>query len=424
MQIINNKVIIDTPVTNPKKITGTRFASIFGLNPYSTPFQIWAEITHTWEAPFEDTKYTLAGKAIEPKQAEYIRNTYTPDIVYPKDMFGENYFNVTHGNFFTDEIFGGMWDYLEQKDGETKCVFEMKTTGKSKADTEWGHGKIPEYYALQASLYAWLLNVDKVVMVATFLDAKAGDYDRPEDFVVSDINTKLVEFKVSERYPDFENQYILPAIKWWDTYVLTGESPEFDPIKDADILRVLQKEISMETTMENDNKMNQINEKRAEVQETFDNLAPIISEIADMYTKELDAIMNKIRSAGSLTNDEIRDYMLQLSIEAYTFGMSKDSAALKQDIAKALLNSAQAEISSTTTGTQQAKANAAVLQTQDRQVVSMIYNTVSNLMKTTLDEAHRTVNTLQNILISRAAEAKLSNYGNDDEYSSRRILNE
>lgn len=61
------------PPKRTKKITGTRFATILGLNPWSTAFEMWCAITKTYEKPFEDTIYTVAGKTIEPKQARYIR---------------------------------------------------------------------------------------------------------------------------------------------------------------------------------------------------------------------------------------------------------------------------------------------------------------------------------------------------------------
>ena len=48
------------------KITGTRFATVCGFNAWSTPFEAWCEITKTAKVPFEDSPYTLAGKAIEP----------------------------------------------------------------------------------------------------------------------------------------------------------------------------------------------------------------------------------------------------------------------------------------------------------------------------------------------------------------------
>lgn len=69
--IKNNTIKIDPP-ERTLKITGTRLATILGMNNYSTPFQAWAEIVKVYKKPFEETKYTKAGKVLEPKQAEFV----------------------------------------------------------------------------------------------------------------------------------------------------------------------------------------------------------------------------------------------------------------------------------------------------------------------------------------------------------------
>ena len=241
-----NKIQI-IPPKRPKKLTGTRFATILGLNPWSTPFEIWCEVTRTYQKPFEDTIYTIAGKTIEPKQAEYMKQTYfMSNLVTPTDIWGKDYFRQTYGDFFRESpVLGGMWDYLLYgKDGKPTTVLEMKT---SKRVEDW-KDDIPEYYALQAALYAYLLGVDEVIMVASFLEPK--DYDNPEKFVCSCENTITRPFKVSERYPDFEKKYVKPALKWWKDYVESGISPVFDERKDAEILKALRtNNLSPETDM-------------------------------------------------------------------------------------------------------------------------------------------------------------------------------
>lgn len=236
MEWLENNQIRIIPPKRPKKLTGTRFATVLGLNPWATPFEIWCEVTRTYQKPFEDTIYTIAGKTIEPKQAEYMRQTYfMTNIITPTNIWGKDYFKQTYGDFFAEKaVFGGMWDYLLYKDGKPTTVLEMKT---SKRVEDWADD-IPEYYALQAALYAYLLGVDDVIMVASFLEA--GDYENPEAFVCSGENTITRPFKVSERYPDFEKKYIKPALKWWKDYVETGLSPEYDEKKDAEILQALR----------------------------------------------------------------------------------------------------------------------------------------------------------------------------------------
>ena len=223
------------PPKRTKKITGTRFATILGLNPWSTEFEMWCAITKTFELPFEDTIYTVAGKTIEPKQADYMKKSYGMDLITPTDRYGADYFNKMWGDFFPDNPrLGGMWDFLGvDENGVVDTVLEMKTT---KRIEDW-QNDVPEYYALQAALYAYLLGVDNVIMVASFLEEK--DYNDPAKFVPNIKNTITVEFKVSERYPDFAEK-VATVEKWWADYVDTGVSPAFDEKKDAEILKALR----------------------------------------------------------------------------------------------------------------------------------------------------------------------------------------
>lgn len=90
-----------TPPKKPKKMTGTRFASVLGMNKWSTPFEMWCAISRVYEKPFEDTIYTIAGKTIEPKQAQFMKDTYfMTNLITPTDKFGPDYFKKTYGDFF------------------------------------------------------------------------------------------------------------------------------------------------------------------------------------------------------------------------------------------------------------------------------------------------------------------------------------
>ena len=223
------------PPKKPKKITGTRFAAIMGLNKWNTPFSAWCAITRTYEEPFVDTIYTRAGKAIEPKQADFMKHSYfMTNLVTPTDKYGKDYFKKTWGDFFPeDKMLGGMWDFiLVDKDGKPTTVLEMKTTKRSE---DWLED-VPEYYALQAALYAFLLGVDDVIMVCSFLDE--SDYDHPEDYKCTAENTIVRPFKLSERYPNMAKT-VSEVRKWWKNHVDTGISPKYDEKADAEILKVL-----------------------------------------------------------------------------------------------------------------------------------------------------------------------------------------
>lgn len=281
MEFLKDGRIKVDPPKKPKKLTATRFASILGFNKWSTPFSAWCEMTRTYEEPFEDNVYTIAGKVIEPKICDYLRDRYFMEIKSPTDVYGPDYFKKTWGDFFHDqEGLGGMWDFLGDD-----FVVEVKTT-KRVEDWKGSDGNVepPIYYKLQACLYAYLLGFDNVVMTCSFLQDK--DYQDPESFVPNVDNTVVVEFKVSEAYPTFKESYIDPAMTFWRENVLTGISPKYDEKRDADILKELRKNsitlASKEVTKlmkEGDRLKGQIDRAEARISEKKKRLKTIDSEV-------------------------------------------------------------------------------------------------------------------------------------------------
>ena len=47
--------------------------------------------------------------------------------------------------------------------------------------------------------------------------------------------------RVSEYFGDFDRRVILPAMQWWDEYIETGVSPEYDEERDRDVLAALRR---------------------------------------------------------------------------------------------------------------------------------------------------------------------------------------
>lgn len=241
--------IVVEPTKRPKKITGTHFPIVLDVNPYQTPFETWCRCTRTYEKPFEGNKYTNAGQVIEPKVFEFLRTSmgYGNRLVTPEDVYGKDHFQKTWGDFYPDTlIYGGMWDALILDEcANIETVVEIKTVqvdGRSGSlEKRWKDGQAPDYQALQASLYAYLLGVDDVMMVSVSLKDSNGDYEHPELVVPSYANENVYidEFKVSERYPNFD-LYIEKATDWWNRYVLTGTSPDYDEKRDAEILKALR----------------------------------------------------------------------------------------------------------------------------------------------------------------------------------------
>ena len=336
MEFLQDGRIKVDPPKKPKKLTATRFATIMGLNAWSTPFSAWCEMTRTYEEPFEDTIYTIAGKTIEPKICEYLRNRYFMDIKSPTDVYGEDYFKKTWGDFFSDvEGLGGMWDFLGDD-----FVVEVKTTKRSK---DWikvdeydrpilddNGDKIPEppiYYKLQACLYAYLLGFDNVVMTCSFLEDK--DYANPEAFEPSVKNTVVIEFSLSEEFPNFKEDYIDVAMEFWRENVLTGISPKFDEKKDADILKVLRKNV---VELE-DKEINTLIAEGDKLQEAIDKAEAKLEE-KKKRLKEIDDQVKKYMSGQFRDGDK----KVEIGGKKYTWTVTKsernslDSTALKKEL--------------------------------------------------------------------------------------------
>lgn len=323
MEFKNNTVVVDPP-KKPKKLTATRFATIMGLNAWSTPFSAWCEMTRTYEEPFEDSVYTIAGKVIEPKICDYLRDRYFMNIKSPTDVYGPDYFKKTWGDFFHDvEALGGMWDFLGDD-----FVVEVKTT---KRVEDWrgvdGEVEPPIYYKLQACLYAYLLGFDNVVMSCSFLTDK--DYEDPEAFEPTVDNTVVIEFKLSEAFPTFKESYIDPALKFWRDHVLTGISPEFDEKKDADILKVLRKNVTDPTDKEISKLMAEADRLRASIDKAEAKIKDKKDRLKEIEGTVKDSMKSQFRDG---------DKKVEIVGKKYTWTLSKsernslDSTKLKKEL--------------------------------------------------------------------------------------------
>ena len=210
----NNKSI--ELVEKPKRfkyLTGTRFASALGLSPYSSPFQIWCECTRLVTPPFEETIYLKAGRTIEPLQREYVSKKF-PNIVGPEEYFGD-IFEQVRWNFFKDEDkpFAGCWDAVSTKDNHRDIAMVVE-------------------------------GLDRVLFVASFLDKL--DYAHPEQFVPNEDNTIMVVKKLKDILIELDGEYLTiddvleKAKEFWDRYVVTGISPEFDEKLDKEYLDIIR----------------------------------------------------------------------------------------------------------------------------------------------------------------------------------------
>ena len=236
----------------PKKITGSRLATVLGFDSYSSPVKAWAIMNNIY---FEtmDPIYSDAGNIIEPKINKYVSELLdTKFKVY-------NPFEIKWDAFPENKIFGGIPDG-EPIDSNNQFLYpekgmlEIKTTsldsflfkkignnfvlqknpkGLPIVKTENGNLKkwfddkdqiiIPRQYLMQLGLYCYLRNISKGVFAIAFLNVE--DYLYPKKVDVTKRRVELVNFDLE--LEDFKNTYINNATKWYEDFIVTGISPEF-----------------------------------------------------------------------------------------------------------------------------------------------------------------------------------------------------
>ena len=298
-------IILSEPPKQKLRITGHRFASVLGLNQYQSPFAAWAEITKLVKLPFEDNKYTIAGKTIEPKLIDVVRKKF-PNCVSIEEYYGNNFDDYRWNNFKDDsQIFGGIIDAVATKEDlkTITAIVECKTSSKPHL---WSNNNVPIEYLLQGCEYSYLKGLDRVVFICAFLQAE--DYNHPEMFEPNETNTIIVVKKLKDVRIEMPNgelitfdQAIEYCEKWWHDYIETGISPDFDekldkeyldiirtsqPINDSSLEEMCEQAIRLEEELNELKEKYKITEMEKELKTLQDNIKHgLIDSLQDGATK-------------------------------------------------------------------------------------------------------------------------------------------
>jgi len=227
----------------PKKITGAKIGGIFGLSEFSTPFKVACELARIYPGD-PPNKYIDAGNILEPVLRDYLGHSATrmlTDILNVADdskvavepPVEKEYCQYDH--FHDNDMFGGMVDGYITINGKRDSILEIKTSGSKEKwlDEDGGLTSIPGSYMMQASLYAELSHLDRIVFLIGFLDE--DDYRWPSRWKPSNENTYMI---VVNKMPDIKDK-MQQAVDWYKEYVVNGYTPEWTE-KDADLLKYLR----------------------------------------------------------------------------------------------------------------------------------------------------------------------------------------
>ena len=145
------------------------------------------------------------------------------------------------------------------------------------------------------------------------------------------------------------------------------------------------------------------------VEMTYSEIKDIANDLIDEYTADINPIVSAIEdNIERLTNDELRSYMLRLSIKAYSFGDVKERSIIKAQCAEMLKKEAYAKSFAEAEGSIAAKDSATLVKISNETLTEAIYDLVAGLFKVKLEEIRRMIDTLKTILMSRLSEMKMS----------------
>ena len=208
-----------------KKIGGSSVGDVLETDDFKSQFAAFARMA--WIGlPILDRKYVDAGIDIEPKVVNAIEEKLNLKVkTFDPQKYNFDYFADK------DDIIGGLPDgYIEDK----KIIIEIKTTGEKNYDN-WDKYGVPISYLKQSQLYSYLMGVEDFWIVATFL--KEEDYSDPKNFPINQRKLKNYKYKINKAQ-------ILDDIKtikeWYLKYTTSGISPEYDEVKDYDLIEYLK----------------------------------------------------------------------------------------------------------------------------------------------------------------------------------------
>lgn len=227
----------------PKKITGSKMGGIFNVSEFSTPFKIACELARIYPGD-PPNKYIDAGNILEPVLRDYLGRSVTRMLGNLLNIPSDSKIAVElpvdkefcqYDHFHDNRLFGGMVDGYIQVNGKRDSILEIKTSGNKEKwmDEDGNIAIVPLSYMMQASLYAELSHLDRIIFLIGFLEEE--DYKWPSRWIPNENNTYII---VVDKLSDISEK-MDEAEVWYKEYILNGYTPEWTE-KDAELLTYLR----------------------------------------------------------------------------------------------------------------------------------------------------------------------------------------
>ena len=195
-------------------IGSSEVASVLGVSPYRSPYQLWDEKTNG--STFEGNKYTKAGTILEPAVIEFFRQATGADILPGfVDDIRYTHPSVSIATATPDRL------YVRMKEGQAiRGICEAKTTQINIQSED----EVPPSWFCQAQYQAEVFNA---------YQTKHGGELCEEitiAWLVRGLDFRYAHFEVDM---DFGKHLIERAADFWENFVETGKAPDYETVEDV-----------------------------------------------------------------------------------------------------------------------------------------------------------------------------------------------
>ena len=144
------------------------------------------------------------------------------------------------------------------------------------------------------------------------------------------------------------------------------------------------------------------------IEMSYSELNEIANNMTEPFFQSINELTSQLGDINSLSNDQVRNFMINMAMKSYSLSEVKEKAALKSSLAEAVRKETYSRKFSEGEGTQGIKDNYAMLECSNEVVAQALYESVAALFKSKADNCNRLVDTCKTVIMSRMSEAKLT----------------
>jgi putative phage-type endonuclease len=205
---------IDASKSRGLSIGSSEIASVLGVSPYRSPFQLWDEKTNG--STFTGNKYTKAGTFLEPAVVRFFEDATGADIVPGfVDDIRFTHPRVKIATATPDRL------YTRLREGRLiRGIVECKTTQINITD----ENEVPPSWFCQAQYQAEIFNA--------YQTAHGGEMceEITIAWLVRGLEFRYAHFEVDM---EFGRHLIERAAEFWENFVETGKAPDYETAEDV-----------------------------------------------------------------------------------------------------------------------------------------------------------------------------------------------